>query len=120
MRLRSCKFISVFILLIASCVPARSSSHISSLYAYVLNNRIPNLTCDFENSCSWNWSSDSFTNTSGVKLEETFVDASAVVPRTDADGNKQGRLRNLQYLSAIILGFDTKKIARKRCRMTSN
>ncbi len=86
-RLRSLRACGVLILLIASCLPSRAFDRMPA-YARLLY-RFPNVTCNFESSCSWKWSPDSFTNATSSQLKSKLE--SKFVIKSDADGNELGK-----------------------------
>lgn len=98
-KMRRWYFVKVYgflILLIASCSPSRVSSQLIP-YTRVLNGS-SNITCNFESSCSWKWSPDSFTNVSAAQLKEKFTRTSYELPAVDADGNELGMLKLIDNL----------------------
>lgn len=100
------KVYGFLVLLIASCSPSRVSSQLIP-YTRVLNGS-SNVTCNFESSCSWKWSPDSFTNVSAAQLKEKFTRTSYELPAVDADGNELGMLKLIDmivFFKECLLSF---------------
>lgn len=108
-KMRRWYFVKVYgflVLLIASCSPSRVSSQLIP-YTRVLNGS-SNVTCNFESSCSWKWSPDSFTNVSAAQLKEKFTRTSYELPAVDADGNELGMLKLIDmivFFKECLLSF---------------
>lgn len=91
MRKSDFKVYGFLVLLIASCLPSARAYDDLNSYVRLLNG-FPNVTCNFENDCTWRWSPDTFSNVSAADMRAKVLNKVYAyhAPSTDADKNENG------------------------------
>jgi len=86
-----------FLLLIASRLPDRIVAQDQS-HAPAMFKSSPNVTCNFETTCSWTWSADSFTNDSATNLWDKIHSSLNEIPKVDGSNRNDGMWIIIAYI----------------------